>query len=380
VLIVEQQGKDLRGLIRLMVGFFVSTICQRWWWQFKNIANADYIALLLLGFVEHKEDPNGTREEARLYRRTIVRYINLAIIETLRTVSLRTAKRFRTYDELVASRVLTEEERSIIKDVQGRTTKSVKWLPLTWSIKLLKEMRRKKFIDDKGHEKLLFEIKNVESTNYKLRCLVWVNFPMAYTQVVVLVYMTLVACLLFGSQYIVPLSEQQCKSNSTDVEDLEAVSSDIEHNANIVFHFAQFVFYLGWVTVAKIMLNPFGEDPDDFDTNYVVDRNLQTSLQIVDDNPKDFPSLSDPFHDTIPGDLKQSPCGASMEYKYAEKGPLTVEQLLGDQKLFKDGQSITNNLRRRLGLNSTSGAEQEEREMSGQSGRFRLRAVKSIMM
>ena len=76
--------------------------------------------------------------------------------------------------------------------------------------------------------------------------------------------MTLVACLLFGSQYIAPLSEQQCKSNSTDVEDLEAVSSDIEHNANIVFHFAQFVFYLGWVTVAKIMLNPFGEDPGDF--------------------------------------------------------------------------------------------------------------------
>ena len=76
--------------------------------------------------------------------------------------------------------------------------------------------------------------------------------------------MTLVACLLFGSQYIVPLSEQQCKSNSTDVEDLEAVSSDIEHNANIVFHFAQFVFYLGWVTVAKIMLNPFGEDPGEF--------------------------------------------------------------------------------------------------------------------
>ena len=76
--------------------------------------------------------------------------------------------------------------------------------------------------------------------------------------------MTLVACLLFGSQYTVPLSEQQCKSNSTDDEDVEAVSSDIEHNANIVFHFAQFVFYLGWVTVAKIMLNPFGEDPGDF--------------------------------------------------------------------------------------------------------------------
>ena len=56
---------------------------------------------MLLGFVNHKEDPEGHREEAKLYRRAITRYINLAIIETLRTVSLRTAKRFRTYEDLV---------------------------------------------------------------------------------------------------------------------------------------------------------------------------------------------------------------------------------------------------------------------------------------
>ena len=67
----------------------------------QQIGNADYIALMLLGFVNHKEDPEGHREEAKLYRRAITRYINLAIIETLRTVSLRTAKRFRTYEDLV---------------------------------------------------------------------------------------------------------------------------------------------------------------------------------------------------------------------------------------------------------------------------------------
>ena len=33
--------------------------------------------------------------------RVVVRYINLAIVETLRTVSARTEKRFRTYDDLV---------------------------------------------------------------------------------------------------------------------------------------------------------------------------------------------------------------------------------------------------------------------------------------
>ena len=55
----------------------------------------------------HKDDPKGKKEEAKLYRRTISRYVNLAIIETLRSVSLRTAKIFQTYEDLVQSSELT---------------------------------------------------------------------------------------------------------------------------------------------------------------------------------------------------------------------------------------------------------------------------------
>ena len=85
-------------------------------------------------------------------------------------------------------------------------------------------------------------------------------------QVVLLVYMTLVVCLLIGSQYIQPLSESQCHAiwnNETVVEEeKDTYTKDrFEHNAFILFHLAQFLFYLGWLTVAKIMLNPFGEDP-----------------------------------------------------------------------------------------------------------------------
>ena len=87
--------------------------------SFQSIANADYISLMLLGFVNHKDDPEGKREEARLYRRAIVRYINLAIIETLRTVSLRTAKRFRTYDDLVACSELYEPQISTLRSLPG---------------------------------------------------------------------------------------------------------------------------------------------------------------------------------------------------------------------------------------------------------------------
>ena len=73
---------------------------------------------------------------------------------------------------------------------------------------------------------------------------------------------------------------------------------------------------------------------DDFDTHYIVDRNLQTSLQIVDGNPEDFPLLSDPFKNAIPGDLEHT--SLSLEYKSSERGPLTVEQLLGSKNVPQD--------------------------------------------
>ena len=42
-----------------------------------------------------------------------------------------------------------------------------------------------------------------------------------------------------------------------------------------VFTIIEFIGYLGWIKVAETLLNPWGDDDEDFQINYLIDRNFQ---------------------------------------------------------------------------------------------------------
>ena len=48
-----------------------------------------------------------------------------------------------------------------------------------------------------------------------------------------------------------------------------------------VFLTLQFAFFVGWLKVAETLINPFGEDDDDFELNRLIDRHVQVATVSV---------------------------------------------------------------------------------------------------
>lgn len=73
---------------------YIGIVMNRWNSQFANIPWPDSIAMMVVAYV------TGSDDRGRLMRRTIMRYINMSYVLTMRSISPPVKKRFPTLDHM----------------------------------------------------------------------------------------------------------------------------------------------------------------------------------------------------------------------------------------------------------------------------------------
>ena len=123
---------------------------------------------------------------------------------------------------------------------------------------------------------------------FTVMCYDWISIPLVYTQVVNLAIRSYFFVCLLGRQYLrrtpaeIILVANNLAGNRTVTSTTE---KDDDWGLNVgtkyvdlyipMFTILQFICFGGWLKVAEVLINPLGEDDEDFDLNYIIDRNLK---------------------------------------------------------------------------------------------------------
>ncbi|KAK1132729.1 hypothetical protein K0M31_014106 [Melipona bicolor] len=247
--------------LSFVLGFYVSYVAQRWWQQYQAIPWPDKVMHLIALYV------TGNDEYARMLRRAMMRYLNLSLILVLRSISSAVKKRFPTLDHVVDSGFMTALELDLFLAVPSIEFNTY-WIPCTWFINLLKEARQNHRIPDPQGLKLIME----EFNEFRTKCGLlwsydWISIPLVYTQVVTLATYSFFAVALIARQYI----------------DGKEKQFQLQIDVYIpIFTILQFFFFMGLLKVAEQLINPFGDDDEDFELNWIIDRHTKVSYLGVD--------------------------------------------------------------------------------------------------
>ncbi|XP_064106042.1 bestrophin-3-like isoform X2 [Macrobrachium nipponense] len=265
--------------ISFILGFYVSIVVSRWWEQYMLIPWPDDVCLLTSSYIQGKD------ARCISLRRGVARYINLAFVLSVARISPRVAKVYPNYDHLVKAEYLTAKEKSIMDMVDEVNNHHQVWdpLPLLWASLVVTKARKEGYIhDDHSQEALIHEITNLRYSCSKLQEYSHISIPLVYTQVTTMATYTYVLCSVVGRQFLDP--EQGYKDHLIDLY-------------VPVFTILQFIFYMGWLKVAESLLNPFGDDDDDFDINELLERHLEVSYLMVDGMHRKEPHLLQDFEE-----------------------------------------------------------------------------------
>ncbi|CAJ0603945.1 unnamed protein product [Cylicocyclus nassatus] len=259
--------------LTFMLAFFVSVIAERWRKILNNMGWIENCALTVNAILKSSTN----HEEARLMKRSIVRYMILSQILTFRDISMRVRRRFPDLASLVTSGLMHEHELELLESVNVAIFNKY-WLPVNWAYAVIGDAYHKGYIINAPSLNSMIKEVNDFRNGLQLLCNYdWVPIPIAYPQVVFLAVRCYFTICLISRQYLIGDG-----ASNTDTIDMYVPFMTM----------LQFLFFVAWMKVAEALLNPLGEDDDDFECNFLIDRNITLGMAIVDQTADQYPPLT----------------------------------------------------------------------------------------
>lgn len=220
-------------------------VMQRWWEQYLAIPWPDTIAVYVSAHVL------GNDEVGRVMRRTIMRYVCVCFTMVMTMMSPCVKKRFPKLQNLVDVGLLQQNEKDIIEAINVAFPLHPKhWMPIVWATSIVVRARKEGRIrDDYAVKSIIDSLNGFRGYCGLIMYYDFIPVPLVYTQVVTIAVYSFFACSLLAHQWTVPKAGTY-----------EELSYYVP-----VFTTLQFFFYMGWLKVAETLINPFGEDDDDFE-------------------------------------------------------------------------------------------------------------------
>ncbi|BHF82554.1 hypothetical protein SprV_0802569200 [Sparganum proliferum] len=143
------------------------------------------------------------------------------------------------------------------------------WVPIQWAVRLIhKAGLHANIADPKIVAGVTKDIGNFRQQLQKLQVFSGLTMPLVYTQVAVISVYSYFFCQIIAAQCV--------EQNGT-------VGSFSQSNSLPVpiFGVFYFLFLMGWLKVALCVMNPFGDDYEDFECSEILDCNLDVSYRAV---------------------------------------------------------------------------------------------------
>lgn len=254
--------------VSFVLGFFVSLVVNRWWGMYQSIPWPDTAAILVATHIP------GQSAEAREARSNILRYINLTIALTFAKISPVVKAKYPTLNSFVMAGYLTEREMKILESLEDRVNVHKVWVPVLWACKALDHARRHELTTEGGQRVITAEFLAIRSKCGGLMGWHQYNIPLVYIQVVTVAVYSFFFFSLLGEQFLDP-----ARGYANHLIDLYVP----------FFTLLQLFFYIGWIKVAEALLNPFGEDDNDFEFVPLLQRHIEMTRLLSEPSPSELP-------------------------------------------------------------------------------------------